>query len=127
MEGNKNAEKWDLETSIELFDKAIELTKQKKDNQYEFDFIGEVARELETFKEIFSHLVRRFPELKDKQKLIKSNCEANCYYNGKNNNIIPSLAIMNLKSNHGWTDRIEQKHEGHISDKPTKITFSKKS
>lgn len=123
---NKNAEKWDLETSIELFDNAIELTNQKEDSKYEYDFIGEVARELRTFKEIFTYLVGRFPELKDRHKLIVSNCEANCYYNGKKNNIVPSLAIMNLKSNHGWTDRVEQTIEAHVSDKPSSIGFKKK-
>ena len=28
--GNKNAEKWDLETSSDLLDKAIELTNRKE-------------------------------------------------------------------------------------------------
>ena len=105
---NKNAEKWTEEAATELFEKAIKLTQQKTDGQYDYDFIGQIARELETFKEIFTYLVGRFPSLKNKHNIIISNCEANCYYNGKNQNIVPSLAIMNLKSNHGWTDRVDQ-------------------
>ena len=61
-----------------------------------------------TYKDVYKHLLGRFPELKRLNNVLHSNCEANCYANGKNQKIVPSMAIMNLKSNHGWTDRIEQ-------------------
>lgn len=110
--GNTNAEKWNFEKADEMFNEAIILSGEKKDGKYIYDFIGEIARDLGTYKDFFNHMVERFPDLKIKLNLIKSNCEANCYYNGKNNNIVPSLAIMNLKSNHKWTDRVDNTTDG---------------
>jgi hypothetical protein len=40
------------------------------------------------------------------EKII-SNCETNCFSNSKKGNIREATAIVNLKSNHGWTDRNE--------------------
>ena len=116
MKGNRNAEKWTIEKATEFFEEAIELTIKKvtvtndgvKEERYSFDFIGEVARELGSHKSIFTDLANKFPELKELKSILKSNLEANCFCNGKNGKIVPSLAIMNLKSNHGWTDRIDQ-------------------
>ncbi len=106
---NTNAEKWTIEEATKLFNDAIALS---DDEKRDFDFIGEIARELKQYKEIFSYLVDKFPQLKEKHKLLISNCEANCFYNGKKSNINPSLAIMNLKSNHNWTDRSSTTLEG---------------
>ena len=125
--GNRNAEKWNIKKAIKLFNDAIELT-NKKDKTlvkvgdkvtefegYEFDFIGEVARELGTFKEIFSHLIKRFPSLIRKHNSLITNIESNCYYNTKKGAIKEGTGIVNLKSNHRWTDRIEQNQ--NIEDK----------
>lgn len=113
---NKNAEKWTLEIATKLFDDAIILS---DDAERTYDFIGEIARELKQYKEVFTYLSEKFPELKEVHKRLLSNCEANCFYNGKKSNIVPSLAIMNLKSNHGWTDRADVTTQGesvnHIS------------
>ena len=100
--GNDNAETWTIEIASKFMDSALELSMTR-----EYDFIGEIARDLKSYKEVFSYLSGKFPELKTKHNTIISNCEANCFYNGKKSNIVPSLAIMNLKSNHGWTDRQE--------------------
>jgi hypothetical protein len=104
---NKNAEKWDIDAASVFFNNAYKLSKEKKADVYTYDFIGELARELGEYKEIFSYLSNKFPSLNNIHKKIISNCESNCYYNGKKQNIVPSLAIMNLKSNHGWTDRTQ--------------------
>lgn len=111
---NKNAEKWTLEQSEELLKSALELSYSK-----EYDFIGEIARELNTYHDLFGYLVEKFPELSEYLKRIKANCEANCFSNGKKGNIDKAMSIVNLKSNHGWTDRIDQtskdeKIEGNI-------------
>ncbi len=103
LRGNDNAEKWNLEDATVFMNDAVELSKNR-----EYDFIGEIARKLGLYKEIFSYLVGKFPELKRQHKTIYTNCESNCFYNGKKQNIVPSMAIMNLKSNHGRTDRVEQ-------------------
>lgn len=107
MKDNKNAEKYDLEESKKLFLEAVEISEND-----DFDFIGEIAKKQGTYHKLYHHLIGRFPELKKLYEQIKGNCETNCYSNGKRGNIVPSLAIMNLKSNHGWTDRVENTVEG---------------
>lgn len=105
--GNKNAEKWTLEETQKFLLKALELSKKR-----EFDFIGEIARELDTYKEIFTYLIDKHKELKTLYITILTNIEANCFYNAKKGNIKEATAIVNLKSNHNWTDRqqIDQNH-----------------
>ena len=102
-EGNTNAEKWTIEIAKEVFEKALKNAsdKTRDDN----DFIGEVAQSIGITIWTFDYLTNKFPELKRKYEEIKRHCEANCFTNGKKQNIAPSMAIMNLKSNHGWTDR----------------------
>lgn len=97
---NTNAEKWTIEQANELFDKALDLSLQK-----EYDFIGEVARDLGTYREIFTYLVDKFPQLKESHKLILSNLEANCFSHTKKGDINTAVGIVNLKSNYNWTDR----------------------
>lgn len=82
-------------------DKAIEVT------GYKYDFIGELARELGTFHEIFTHLAKRFPSLKRLKNQLHTNLESNCYSNTKKGIIKEATGIVNLKSNWKWTDRQE--------------------
>ena len=98
--GNLNAEQWSIEDATELFEKALILSNEK-----EYDFIGEIARELGTYRDIFTYLVDKFPELKTTHKRISSNLEANCFSHTKTNKINTAVGIVNLKSNYGWTDR----------------------
>lgn len=107
--GNRNAEKWTLSEATELFDKALLLSES-----LEYDFIGEIAKKLKTHKSIFTNLVNKFPELQDKHNMIIGNCEANCFCNSKKGKIREATAIVNLKSNHGWTDRVHEEHSGKI-------------
>lgn len=111
MEDNKNAEKWTLEDATDLFNKAIELTEGKS----KFDFIGEVARELGTYRDVFTYLKKKYKELKPLNKRLLSNIEANCFSHGKNGDINTAMAIVNLKSNHGWTDRVDNTTKGKKS------------
>ena len=124
--GNKNAEKWSFKKAIKLFNSAIELTlileksfikqgdKVIEVDAYKYDFIGEVARELGTFHHIFEHLVKRFPSLRRLSNQLLNNLESNCYYNAKKGNIKEATGIVNLKSNHKWTDRTQTEHSGEI-------------
>jgi hypothetical protein len=107
--GNTNAEKWTLKESIKFFDKAVELS-----DKLDYDFIGEVAKDLKQDKGVFDYLVEKFPNkgFNKLKRRIKYNCEVNCFRNAKKGDIIPSLAIMNLKSNHGWTDRVDTTTKG---------------
>jgi hypothetical protein len=103
--GNLNAEKWTLEEATALMERALVVCKEKG-----FDFIGEVACELDTYRDIFVYLKDKFDECKPLYKRLEQQCEANCFSHGKTGDIVPSLAIMNLKSNHGWTDRVATDH-----------------
>jgi len=113
--GNKNGEKWTLDKSRELFKKAIDLSNEKgqryvmgtnrQTQGYVFDFIGEVARELDLHKEIFTELKNKFSELQPLHKRLTNNMEANCFHNTKSGIIKEATGIVNLKSNHKWTDR----------------------
>jgi hypothetical protein len=118
---NNNAEKWTIEEAIKLFENAINIAKDKK-----LDFIGEVALELETYREVFVYLKDKFIECKTYYKKLEQICEANCFSHGKTGDIVPSLAIMNLKSNHGWTDRVETNNtNNNINQDVTPISFVK--
>ena len=105
MEGNTNAEKWTIEVATKFMADAVELSKNN-----EYDFIGEIAYDLDEDKGTFDYLVEKFPQLKPFKKRIKNNCEVNCFRNIKKENINVGAGIMNLKSNHGWTDRVQQDH-----------------
>lgn len=99
---NKNAEKWTFEKAEKLFKQAL-----KESNTSKYDFIGELAKKLGTYIDVFDYLIDKFPDLKHYKPAIMRNCEANCFSNGKNGDINTAMAIVNLKSNHGWTDRSE--------------------
>jgi hypothetical protein len=129
--GNNNAEEWSLGLSTDLFNKALELTNEeddyifgtglnvKKIKGFKFDFIGELARELNTYHQIFGHLKKRFPELESIYSHIINNLESNCYSNTKKGIIKEATGIVNLKSNHNWTDRqhIDQETKADITIK----------
>jgi len=128
LKGNKNAEKWTFELSEKIFDLALETANETssytKDDRtityYKYDFIGEVTRELGYYKSLFTELKDKFPELKHKHKQLIETLEANCFCNAKRNNINTAVGIINLKSNHGWTDRNEIDH----TTKGEKIKFN---
>ena len=105
---NKNAEKWTLDESVKFMELALKTAKTD-----ELDFIGEVASKLDSYREIFVYLKDKFSECKVLYKRLEQQCESNCFSHGKTGDIVPSLAIMNLKSNHGWTDRVDTTTKGH--------------
>jgi len=105
-EGNKNAETWSEEQATELFNKALVLSDDK-----EYDFIGEIARTLKTYRDAFTYLANKYDSLKPIHNQILSNLEANCFSHSKTGKIKEATAIMNLKSNYQWTDRKEIKHD----------------
>jgi len=120
MIGNKNAEKWTEEKAVELFDEAITMAYEYDATKdiYKYDFIGEIARELKLYKEIFTFLKDKHEVLIEKHKEIVSTLEANCFYNSKKGNINTALGIVNLKSNHDWTDRADITSKGDKLNHP---------
>jgi len=122
---NTNAEKWTEEKAAELLEKAVELSKNT-----DYDFIGEIAKDLDTYIDVFDYLVDKFPHLKKLKTRMKRNCEANCFSNIKKENINTGAGIMNLKSNHGWTDRVQNDHTTkgkEIEPQPTFVVSSQES
>ena len=79
---------------------ALDYSKEKG-----YDFIGEIARDLNVSRHIFTYLVDKYDELEEYYDRILTNVEANCFKHGKKGKINTAMAIVNLKSNHGWTDR----------------------
>ncbi len=103
MKFNTNAEKWTLEVATEFMEKAVELSRNS-----DYDFIGEIAFDLNSDKGTFDYIIQKFPQLKRLKTRLKNNCERNCFRNIKKENINTAAGIINLKSNHGWSDRIQQ-------------------
>ena len=90
-EENTNAEKWTIEEATDLFNLALDKSVEK-----EYDFIGEIARDLGTYRELFTYLVNKFPQLKETHKRILSNLEANCFSHTKKGDINESLKYYRL-------------------------------
>lgn len=123
LKDNTNAEKWDEQKAIDLFYNCLETA---QDSELDCnDFIGEVAQANGVTLSTLDYLKTKFPQLERLYKDIKSNCEANCFRNGKKQNIVPSMAIMNLKSNHGWTDRNDTTSGGDKIQSTPVISFFK--
>ena len=112
---NKNAEQWNYEDAKDLYLKAIELSKGD-----DYDFIGEIARDLETYRGIFDYLSEKFTDLKHYHKVLLSNLEANCFQHAKKGSIKEATAIVNLKSNYRWTDRADFSSNGEHINQPDK-------
>lgn len=122
-EGNTNAEQWTLEKAQALFDQAKAYSIAD-----DYDFVGEIAKKCGAYIDIFTYLVKKFPELKSDWKQIKRNCESNCFSNAKKGTINPSVAIMNLKANYNWSDRTDVTSKGKKVEVPsaaTTIVFKK--
>lgn len=114
-EDNVNAEKWTEQLGLDLFNKAIELT----EGESKHDFIGEVAKELGTYRDVFTYLKDKYKSCKSLYKQLSQNLEANCFSHGKDGAINPAMAIMNLKANYKWSDRVETTIQG--GDNPVSI------
>lgn len=121
MKGNKNAEKWTFEEADKFFQKAISLAKQKEDyvvgkesiiKGFSYHFLGEIASEMCVYLDLFTYLIEKFPDLQKDYKQLKTRLESNCFADSKKGVIKEATAIMNLKSNYGWTDRNDHTTQG---------------
>lgn len=135
-DGNKNAQKWTFEKSDELLDKCIEacddketyLVSGKQIEGYKYDFIGEIARNHKVFHQLITREIpKHHPSLKEKVDQLKTLLESNCYSNTKKGIINTAVGIVNLKSNHGWTDRVDSTTKGEEIKTHSPIDLSKLS
>ena len=117
-EGNTNAEKWTFEESEKFLKEALELSYDKS-----YDFIGEILQDLREDKGTIDYLIKKFPKLMRIKNRIENNCETNCFRNAKKGKIKEATAIVNLKSNHGWTDRTRTELSGEIKTEPPVFVF----
>ena len=103
QKGNKNAETWtEKETEI-FFNKSLELSKRN-----DIYFIGTIAKELETYRQVYDYLVQKFPVFNSIKKDIDSNIENNLFLAGlTDKDISTPLAIFGLKNSHNWKDKTE--------------------
>ena len=119
LTGNLNAQKWTEERISEVFNHALSISKDKdlyavKDGTlegYKYHFLGEIASEMDLYSDIFKYLRDLNPEAEMLYNRLKTRLEANCFSDSKKGIIKEATAIMNLKSNYGWTDRVENKTE----------------
>lgn len=139
--GNKNALVWTREKADDVFERALGLANMQeeriikdkagnvlgKELCYKYDFIGELIPDLGLFRDVFmNHLPRQHPHLKEKVAELKALMERNCYANTKKGLIREAIGIVNLKSNHKWTDR-QDTTSGDKPIEPNKVTISFKS
>lgn len=117
MIGNVNAEKYTEEEALKLFIEAIQIARTLK-----CDFVGEVSEEQLINRHVYSDLVKKYPNLKPLHTTLLSACETNCFRHTKKGQIIASAGIVNLKSNHQWTDRTENKTDITTGGMPFKIS-----
>ena len=136
--GNRNAEKWTFKKSVALFHDAIDLSNKEETfhlkqgekaievNGFKYDFIGEIAKALGTYHNLITRdLPKRFPTLQRLKNQLLNNLESNCYTNGQMGIIKEASSIMNLKSNHRWTDRLDNTSlDEKISQEPTINVFN---
>lgn len=133
---NKNAEKWTLRKAIKLYHDALKLSSKEETMKvtkgsevrtitgYKFDFIGEIATELGTYHELISRdLPNRFPCLVRLKNQLVRTLERNCYSNTKKGFIKEATGLVNLKSNHKWTDRIDNTSGGRPVNKEVTVVF----
>lgn len=110
--GNQNALKWDYEASVKLFDDMLE------ESYTGVDFLGTLQRKFKITRNVITLILDRYPDLKETWDLVKESVESNCYENAKKAKG-QAIYIINLKSNHKWTDRIQT--DTDITFKPTDI------
>ena len=127
--GNKNAEKWTKEKSKKLLCDIIKAADEQEQyligsgvnamtvEGYKYDFIGEISLAMGAYHELITRdIPRRFPELKELSDYIVRLMERNCYSNVKKGIINTAVGIINLKSNHKWTDRTQTDHNVSVTD-----------
>lgn len=117
--GNKNAEEWTLEKALVLFDlimkklneKTTYMVNGKRVEGYLCHYLGEATDEADTTIDVVKYLRVKFT-LESEYNRLKSKSERNCFTDTKKGIINTAVGIVNLKSNHGWTDRMDQTTKG---------------
>lgn len=100
MLGNLNAELYSIDEASDLFSQMLALSKDTK-----YTFIKQITTQYGVSYSVVKSLTERFPTLKNVYEIIKENLETNCYVAVNQDKLKIQIALLNLKSNYGWTDR----------------------
>lgn len=99
--GNKHNQKYDKQGVIDYFENALNVLKEKP----EIVFIGQLAVELDTYRDIFSQLHKRFPkETRTLYDKIRNIIESRLYVGALQNDYNASIAKFGLKVNFKWKE-----------------------
>jgi len=102
MQGNKNAEKWDIERTEMFFDDILKHV-QKNQNCRS---LSEAVVEVGEYEELISYLLNKYPDTVFKSiKRAKDIVKNRLVKQGLDGDANSTMAIFILKNNHNMTDR----------------------
>lgn len=111
--GNKHAEKWTKQATLELLAKAAQAIGDK------CYFLSEVAVAVNQYPQLFSFLAEKFDDDADVFEAIKAlyaKCEAMITRKTADGDIVPSLGIFILKAYHNLIEvsKVQQEMSGSM-------------
>ena len=104
--GNKNAEKWTLEPSIDLLTAMLKTLEENE----AIVFSGELAEEHKTYRQLIEYLAVKFqsdPTVFNTVKRMNNILETRAVVAGMKSTLNTAMVIFHLKNNHGWKDKSE--------------------
>lgn len=109
--GNKYAEKWDLESTIDLFERAIDTVSPT------CFYLASVCDELEIYPDLIKYLTKKFENEEKVFRLIKRlyvKCERIITEKTGDGDISVPLGIFILKAYHGLIETSKQQIEANV-------------
>lgn len=110
---NRNAETWTLKEANYVFEQVSLMLNNREFyavaglDGYSCHFLGEACSLANTTIDKLKYARDKY-NLKGWYQELKRKSESNCFTDTKKGIINTGAGIMNLKSNHGWTDRVQQ-------------------
>jgi hypothetical protein len=105
--GNKYHEKYTEKESLEFFKASLKKIQDEED----IVFIGTLATRMNTYRDIYTYLLKKFDKQNNEFRTIKKNIdsiiEQRLYQKAFQNKGNATMAIFGLKNNHGWKDKTE--------------------
>jgi hypothetical protein len=105
--GNKYHEKYTEKESLQFFKDSLKKLKEEED----IVFIGTLATKMNTYRDIYTYLLKKFDKKNYEFSTIKKNIdriiESRLYEKAFLNKGNATMAIFGLKNNHNWKDKTE--------------------